>query len=77
MYAIRSYYGVIEENIRQRRFGQVVRMEVESSMPEYMLETLMENLRIKRDDVHISDGPIGLSDVISLYKLPLHSYNFV
>jgi len=63
---------VIEENIRQRRFGQVVRMEVESSMPEYMLETLMENLRIKRDDVHISEGLIGLSDVISLYKLPLH-----
>ncbi|MFI5237932.1 MAG: polyphosphate kinase 1, partial [Ignavibacteriales bacterium] len=63
---------VIEENIRQRRFGQVVRMEVEQSMPEYMLETLMENLRIKRDDVHISAGAIGLSDVISLYKLPLH-----
>jgi len=63
---------VIEENIRQRRFGQVVRLEVESSMPEYMLDTLMENLRIKRDDVHISDGPIGLSDVMSLYKLPLH-----
>ncbi len=32
----------------------------------------MENLRIKRDDVYISDGPIGLSDVMSLYKLPLH-----
>jgi len=63
---------VIEENIRQRRFGQVVRMEVESSMPEYMLDTLIENLRINREDVHISDGPIGLSDVISLYKLPLH-----
>ena len=63
---------VIEENIRQRRFGQVVRMEVETSMPEYMLETLMENLRIKREDVHISEGPIGLSDVMVLYKLPLH-----
>ncbi len=63
---------VIEENIRQRRFGQVVRLEVENTMPEYMLETLMENLRIKRDDIHIADGPIGLSDVISLYKLPLH-----
>jgi len=63
---------VIEENIRQRRFGQVVRLEVESTMPEYMLDTLIENLRIKRDDVHISDGPIGLSDAMSLYKLPLH-----
>jgi len=63
---------VIEENIRQRRFGQVVRLEVERSMPEYMLDTLIENLRIKKEDVHISDGPIGLSDVMSLYKLPLH-----
>jgi len=63
---------VIEENIRQRRFGQVVRLEVENTMPEYMLETLMENLRIKREDIHIAEGPIGLSDVMSLYKLPLH-----
>jgi polyphosphate kinase len=63
---------VIEENIRQRRFGQVVRIEVESSMPEYILETLMENLRIKREDVQIAEGPIGLSDVMTLYKLPLH-----
>ena len=63
---------VIEENIRQRRFGQVVRLEVSSKIPEFMLETLMENLNITRDDVHISDGPIGLSDVITLYNLPLH-----
>jgi len=63
---------VIEENIRQRRFGQVVRMEVEDTMPEYMMDTLMENLRINRVDVHISEGPIGLSDAMSLYKLPLH-----
>jgi len=64
--------SVIEENIRQRRFGQVVRLEVENTMPAYVLETLMENLRIKSEDVHISDGQIGLSDVMSLYKLPLH-----
>ncbi|MCH7772883.1 MAG: polyphosphate kinase 1, partial [Bacteroidetes bacterium] len=63
---------VIEENIRQRRFGSVVRMEVASRMPEFMLDTLMENLRITRDDVHVLDGPIGLSDVMTLYKLPLH-----
>lgn len=63
---------VIEENIRQRRFGSVVRMEVASRMPEFMLDTLMENLRITRDDVHVLDGPIGLSDLMTLYKLPLH-----
>ncbi|MBT8377805.1 MAG: polyphosphate kinase 1 [Ignavibacteria bacterium] len=64
--------SVIEENIRQRRFGQVIRLEVESAMPDYMLETLIENLRITPNDVHIADGPIGLSDVMELYKLPVH-----
>ncbi len=64
--------SVIEENIRQRRFGSVVRLEVAKKMPEFMLETLMENLQINAEDVHILDGPLGLSDVISLYDLPLH-----
>ncbi len=63
---------VIEENIRQRRFGSVVRMEIASRMPEFMLETLMENLRITREDVHVAEGQIGLSDVMTLYNLPLH-----
>lgn len=63
---------VIEENIRQRRFGSVVRLEVEKQMPEFMIDTLIENLQIKREDVHVFDGPLGLSDVISLYGLPVH-----
>lgn len=63
---------VIEENIRQRRFGAVVRLEVEKDMPQFMLETLMENLEITKDDIHIIDGPLGLSNIMSLYDLPLH-----
>ena len=63
---------VIEENIRQRRFGTVVRLEVAHQMPEFMLETLMENLEVTRDDVHVIDGPLVLSDLIQLYDLPLH-----
>lgn len=64
--------SVIEETIKQRRFGSVVRLEVGHPMPDFMLDTLVENLQITRDDVHLSDGPLGLSDVMSLYKLPLH-----
>lgn len=63
---------VIEENIRQRRFGNVVRLEVAKAMPEFMLDTLIENLEITREDVHILEGPLGLSDIMSLYDLPLH-----
>ena len=63
---------VIEEHIRQRRFGRVVRLEVAVMMPEFMLETLMENLLIGHEDVHIVEGPLGLSDIIMLYDLPCH-----
>jgi polyphosphate kinase len=62
---------MIEENIKQRKFGSVVRLEVEKQMPEYMIEILIENLEITHDDVHIIDGNLGLSDVILLYDLQL------
>ncbi|MGE5806183.1 MAG: polyphosphate kinase 1 [Ignavibacteria bacterium] len=67
---------VIEENIRQRRFGNVVRLEVASRMPDFMIDTLVENLLITREDVHMFDGPLGLSDIITLYDLPLHQLKF-
>ncbi|MEJ5350622.1 MAG: polyphosphate kinase 1 [Melioribacteraceae bacterium] len=62
---------LIEENIRQRKFGSVVRLEVEKQMPDYMIDTLIENLEITRDDLHIIDGTLGLSDVIQLYDLSM------
>src|ERR1035437_8636480 len=68
---------VIEEHIRQRRFGRVDRLEVALMMPEFMLETLMENLLIGREDVHIVEGPLGLSDIIMLYDLPCHQLKVV
>ncbi len=62
---------MIEENIKQRKFGSVVRLEVENQMPEYMIDTLIENLEITRNDLHIIDGNLGLSDLLSLSDLQL------
>jgi polyphosphate kinase len=62
---------LIEENIKQRKFGSVVRLEVEKLMPDYMIDTLIDNLEINRDDLHIIDGNLGLSDVMLIYDLPL------
>ncbi|MBN1300924.1 MAG: polyphosphate kinase 1 [Melioribacteraceae bacterium] len=62
---------LIEENIKQRKFGSVVRLEVEKAMPDFMLETLVENLEITKESIHIIDGPLGLSSVMQLYDLPL------
>lgn len=64
--------AVIEENIKQRKFGSVVRLEVEKDMPDFMMETLTENLDIKQSDIHIIEGSLGLSDIMELYDLPFH-----
>jgi len=63
---------VIEANVQQRKFGSVVRLEVEEDMPEFMVETLTENLEIRKKDIHIVNGPLGLSGIMALYDLPLH-----
>ncbi len=68
--------SVIEENIKQRRFGRVVRLEVAYKMPEFMQETLIENLLISKEDVDVIEGPLGLSDVMQLYDLPVHQLKF-
>jgi polyphosphate kinase len=63
---------VIEENIKQRKFGSVVRLEVEKDIPDFMLDTLTENLGIKSTDIHVIEGPLGLSNIMELYNLPFH-----
>lgn len=63
---------VIEENIKQRKFGSVVRLEIGKDMPEFMVEILSENLSIKQSDIHMLEGSLGLSDVMELYDLPFH-----
>lgn len=60
----------IEENIKQRKFGSVVRLEVEENMPDFMIDILTENLEIEKQNIHILRAPIGFSDVMKLYELP-------
>lgn len=62
----------IQENIRRRKFGKVVRLEVEKEMPDFMLDVLIENLEITKFDLQIIEGHLGLSDIIELYELPFH-----
>jgi polyphosphate kinase len=58
----------MELSVRQRRFGSVVRMGINPEMPERIREILVENLEINRNDVYVLDGPLGLSDLMSLYQ---------
>jgi polyphosphate kinase len=57
----------MEEGVRQRRFGSVVRMSVSEAMPAEVRELLIENLEMDRNDVYSVNGPLGLSSLMSLY----------
>jgi polyphosphate kinase len=59
----------MEQSVRQRRFGSVVRVTVNDSMPSRIRDILIENLEIDRRDIYTMDGPLGLSDIKGLYSL--------
>lgn len=59
----------MEENLKQRRFGETVRLEISSTMPQEMLEYLADSLEISDDDVYSIDGILKVSDLMSLYKI--------
>ncbi len=60
----------IEEVLHRRtKFGQVVRLEVEPSMPAEVLEVLARELEIDDDAVMVVDGPLDLSGLWSVHGL--------
>jgi polyphosphate kinase len=60
---------VIQQELRKRRFGEPVRLEVSAGMPEEMINYLMESLALTKEDVYVVDGPLGLQDLSSLADL--------
>lgn len=60
---------MMEENLRQRHFGTVVRLELDDSMPPEVRQILMSNLDVGSYDVYTTNGPLGLSSVAELQKL--------
>ena len=59
----------MEENLKLRRFGEVVRLEVSRSMPDSMRDLLITQLNLRNEDVYVVDGPINLGDLSSITKL--------
>ncbi len=59
----------IEAGVRQRRFGRVVRLEVQEDMPQHLLDLLRTHLNIERTDIYQLPGPLGLSQLFDLASL--------
>jgi polyphosphate kinase len=61
--------SVIQEELRQRRFGTPVRLEVSPDMPDEMIEYLTDSLKLESDDVYRFDGPLHVQDLMALYDV--------
>jgi polyphosphate kinase len=59
----------IEEGVRQRRFGSVVRLMVTENMPADILNILISNLELEAGEVYRVQGPLSLKRVMSLSNL--------
>jgi polyphosphate kinase len=53
----------VEQGVRQRRFGLVVRLKVAAGTPARVLDLLVDNLAVDPRDVQALEEPIGLSRV--------------
>lgn len=57
------------ENVRERRFGAVVRLELDAHMPDPSRGVLAENLSAHPNDVYTVPGPLGLGGLMQLLDI--------
>src|SRR5271170_6050274 len=60
----------IESELRRRRFGEPVRLEVERGMPEYIRDFLCSSLELEPVDCYEIEGLMALSDLWQIVNLP-------
>jgi len=62
----------MQASVRQRRFGLVVRVTINATMPTELRDILIENLEVERNDVYTVNGPLGLSSLMGLFSIERH-----
>jgi len=60
----------VEDELRRRRFGEVVRLEVEDGMNPKLRAQLVEALRLEDREVYDIDGLLDLSDLAAITDVP-------
>ena len=61
----------LEEELRKRRFGEVVRLEIERSMPHPTRELLMNGLDVAPEDVYEISGMLDLTALTEMSDLDM------
>jgi len=61
--------SAVEVELRRRRFGRAVRLEVPVGVDEEILTLLLRELDLEDDDVYPTDAPLDLSGLWNVWKL--------
>jgi len=59
----------IESELRRRRFGEPVRLEIEPAMPAHLREMVLEALELDVSDCYEVDGMLGTADLMTLVNI--------
>lgn len=60
----------VQEELRRRRFGEVVRLEISNRMNPELADRLIEVLQLQENEVFRVGGPLDLTDLWDLVRLP-------
>lgn len=60
---------VIEEELRERRFAEVVRLEIDAETPVHIKDFLQEKMNITNNEIFEMEGFIGLAQCIQIYNI--------
>ncbi len=55
-----------ETQLKRRRRGTVIRLEIDAAMPEHLRRFVIEELEVKEASVFVKDGLLGLSDTTQM-----------
>jgi polyphosphate kinase len=61
--------AMVEVELRRRRFGKAVRLEIDAAMSDEVLELLQRELDVADEDVYRSTAPLDLGGLWSVYAL--------
>ena len=59
----------IEKQIKKRRWGQAIRLEMEAGTDKRLIKILCRELSTKKEDVFLADGPLDLTFLMKVYGL--------
>ncbi|MBW6472210.1 MAG: polyphosphate kinase 1 [Anaerolineaceae bacterium] len=62
---------MMEESVRNRRFGKVIRLIVDKNMPMHVQDLLAQNLDMDKHDIYALDSPMNMYSLVDLYPIDL------